>query len=90
MLKMSNLTYLTKEAMSLAEHVTQMTGESMAEAIEVALKERHERLAPVVTTKPKRDIEGARKLIAECRAIVKEHGFTFNFDELYDENGLPK
>ena len=78
------------EAHALAERVAKLTGETLTDAVRVALRERLARLEQ----KPDFDralYEKLKAIATGCRTYMKEpylsaeHG-----DLLYDERGLPK
>ncbi len=78
------------EAHALAERVAKLTGETMTEAVTVALRERLERIERKQGfdedrfQRLKALVSGSRELWREPY-LSAEHG-----DLLYDENGLPK
>jgi len=78
------------EAHELAKKLTELTGESMTEAVLVALRER---LARELNT-PERIAERAEALMAIGRDVAARLGPEFrtkDWDaELYDEHGLPR
>jgi antitoxin VapB len=78
------------EAHELAKELAELTGESMTEAIIVALKER---LARQLNT-PERIAERAEAIMAIGRDVAARLGPEFrekDWDaELYDERGLPR
>lgn len=83
-----SLNIKNEETCRLAGELAQLTGETMTEAITVALRERLER------ERRERSVETRilklRAIRKRCRSLLKdgpsaiEHG-----DFLYDENGLP-
>lgn len=78
------------ETHALAERVAKLTGETMTEAVTIALRERLER----IERKQGFDEDLYRRLKAiakEIRAHMKEPYLSAEIgDLLYDENGLPK
>ncbi|MBV8793324.1 MAG: type II toxin-antitoxin system VapB family antitoxin [Hyphomicrobiales bacterium] len=78
------------EAHALAEHLAKLTGETLTDAVTVALRERLARLEQkpdfdeALYEKLKAIAAGSRKLMKEPY-LSMEHG-----DLLYDERGLPK
>jgi antitoxin VapB len=76
------------ETHKLARELAELTGESMTEAVTVAVEERLQRL--------KQDDKAARKarimaIAKDAASRIKEPYKSRNWDEyLYDERGLPK
>ena len=77
------------ETHRLAEELAALTGESMAAAVQTALRER---LEQVLAERQKGSL--SERLLAigrDCAAHMTEEERTFDYDEwLYDEHGLPR
>lgn len=79
------------ETYRLVKELADATGESMTEAVTVAVRERLERIAPA---RSEEEIEAEARRIVE---IAAEFGSRFPsgylehaIDDLYDDDGLPK
>ena len=81
-----SLNIKNEETYRLARELAELTGETMTEAVTVALRERLERQR-IIAEK----IRNMRAISKRCAALLRdgpsavEHG-----DFLYDERGLPK
>ena len=78
-----SLTITDEETCALARELAELTGETVTEAITVALRERH------------REVERRFKAIRELRERIAPHigpgpSAVEHGDWLYDEHGLPK
>jgi antitoxin VapB len=85
----ASLNIKNAETHRLAEELAELTGESMAAAVQAALRERLERL------RCQQDKAGlAERLLAigrDAAAHMTEEERTFDYDAwLYDERGLPR
>lgn len=78
----------TEEALRLAEELSRVTGESLTDAVTIALRERLEKVRP----QDDRGLSERLMVIArEAGPLWKEPWKSTDPDEfLYDENGLPK
>lgn len=78
------------EVYRLAEALANAKGETLTEAVRVALRERWEReIAP----ERRRGLERVRKMLAEVDAERAKRGDLpqkFTEEDMYDERGLPK
>ncbi len=88
---MPDLNIKNAETYRLVKELAGRTGESMTEAVTVAVRERLERIAP---TRSEEEIEAEAQRIV---TIAAEFGSRFPpgylehaFDDLYDDDGLPK
>jgi antitoxin VapB len=83
-----SLNIKTPETHILARELAAETGESMAQAVTEALRER---LARVRSSRKTGLAERLLAIGRECAAHMSEYARTVDIDELlYDENGLPK
>jgi antitoxin VapB len=77
-----------REARLLAEELSRLTGEGMATAVTIALRERLDRV------RQKQGLDLADRLLAigkDCAARIKEPFRSADHrDVLYDEHGLPQ
>jgi len=78
------------ETHALAERLAKLTGETLTDAVTIALRERLERLEQ----KPGFDealYQKLKAIAADCRRHMKEPWLSVEHgDLLYDERGLPK
>jgi antitoxin VapB len=88
---MPDLNIKNAETYRLVKALADHTGESMTEAVTVAVRERLERIAP---TRSEEEIEAE---VQRILTIAADFGSRFPpgylekaFDDLYDEDGLPK
>lgn len=85
-----SLNIKNEEAHRLAGHLAKLTGESLTQAVTVALRERLERLE--AQGKSQNDL--AERLLAigrDCaRHLTEPYASADHGDLLYDERGLPK
>lgn len=87
---MPDLNIKNPEAYRLVKELADATGESMTQAVTEAVRQRLERLKAATT--PANDFD-----VDEILAMAREIGSRFPpgyletaFDDLYDEDGLPK
>lgn len=85
----ASLNIKNPETHRLAEELAKLTGESMAAAVQTALRER---LDQVKTDKSRAvRLERMTAIAENCAAHMTEEERTFDYDAwLYDENGLPR
>jgi hypothetical protein len=83
------------ETIRLIEEVAQRTGETSERAVQVAMRERLERLPPPAPRTPEEEAERRAEiyaLVRELNAIFREHpeAIVDHGELLYGEDGLPK
>lgn len=88
---MPDLNIKNAETYRLVKELAERTGESMTEAVTVAVRERLERIAP---TRSEEEIEAEVQRILSIAADLGSRfppGYLAHaIDDLYDEDGLPK
>lgn len=82
------LTIDSDDAYRMASRLAELTGESLTEAVTVAIRERLEREAKVPAREAK--LKRIREITADIRDHIRAPLPTSNHDWLYDENGLPR
>jgi antitoxin VapB len=79
------------EAHRLAREITAITGETVTEAVTVALRERLDRLQQRKKRTPEERLQRIREITRETSQLTAHWpDSTVLFDDLYDEYGLPK
>jgi len=90
----SSLNIKNAETYRLIKELADATGESMTEAVTVAVRERLARTGRVRETREeeiRQRIERMTEIAAEMRRLAPPGYWDQDFDELlYDEDGLPK
>ena len=78
------------EAHALAARLAKKTGETLTDAVTIALRERLERLERT-TERDEQRYQALKALVKDSRGLWQESLLTIDHgDLLYDERGLPK
>ena len=87
----SSLNIKNAETYRLIRELADATGESMTEAVTVAVRERLARTRGARDAEVRARIERMTEIAAEMRRLAPPGYWDQDFDELlYDEDGLPK
>lgn len=87
----SSLNIKNAETYRLIKELADATGESMTEAVTVAVRERLARTGSLRETEIRERIQRMTEIAAEMRRLAPPGYWDQDFDALlYDEDGLPK
>lgn len=87
----SSLNIKNAETYRLIRELAEATGESMTEAVTVAVRERLARTRSVHESEAQARIERMTEVAAEMRRLAPPGYWDQDFDDLlYDEDGLPR
>ena len=88
---MPDLNIKNAETYRLVRELADRTGESMTEAVTVAVRERLERIAPARSEEEiEAEVERILKIAADLGSRFPPGYLEHAIDDLYDEDGLPK